>query len=223
MHKTLEHQIKRKLRNPEMIPAEFEELFESISLTYKGFDDERLLIERSLEISSRELRTVVATLQTTLDSVGEGILVVDETQKILYFNKRFVEIWEIPVSVMTTHRTEQVVSFILDKVEDPKFFKLLIEQVNDAQNDGVLNSIKLKDQKTVTISSHSQLIENKAVGRVWSFRDVTKSLHIEEEIQNKITVLERLNKTMVDRELKMIELKNKIKTLEQQIQEATIK
>ena len=54
MHKTLARQVKRYL-GEKPVPAEFKELLEAINKTYLGFDRDRKLNERSLEISSREL------------------------------------------------------------------------------------------------------------------------------------------------------------------------
>ena len=55
MNKLLERQIKRYLGNIDSIPQELELLFNAISDAYDGFDADRILIERSFDISSREL------------------------------------------------------------------------------------------------------------------------------------------------------------------------
>jgi PAS domain S-box-containing protein len=53
---------------------------------------------------------------------------------------------------------------------------------------------------------------------VWGFyRDVTEQKKDQEEIQNKIQELERFNKMVIDRELKMVELKEAIKKLQEQL------
>lgn len=58
---------------------------------------------------------------------------------------------------------------------------------------------------------------NKIVA-VWGFyRDITEQKKDQEEIQNKIQELERFNKMVVDRELKMVELKEAIKKLQEQL------
>ena len=49
------------------------------------------------------------------------------------------------------------------------------------------------------------------------FRDITENRRVQQEINEKIEELEMFNKLAVDRELKMIELKNKIKELEEKL------
>jgi len=55
------------------------------------------------------------------------------------------------------------------------------------------------------------------------FSDVTENRRVQKEINEKIEELEMFNKLAVDRELKMIELKNKIKELEEQLQKTNPK
>ena len=217
MHKTLLRQLQRALGADPVLTPELQELLQLISVTYEGFDKERVLSERSLEISSKELRLLVATLRTILDSVGEGILVLDENQKIAYFNKRFVEIWEIPAEQITAPQTEVVITSVINKVIDTEFLRRIIDQVNSCQGIGNDIRIKLINKSVVAVKSYPQLLEGKNVGKIWSFRDVTKYINFQEEIQEKVATLEQMNKTMVDRELKMIALKEKIALLEQKL------
>jgi sensor histidine kinase regulating citrate/malate metabolism len=74
--------------------------------------------------------------------------------------------------------------------------------------------VKLHDGRTVEINTRPQLLDGKPVGRVWSFRDVSELLQVEDELTKKLSALERLNKAMVNRELKMVELKKRIAELE---------
>ena len=47
-----------------------------------------------------ELDHLVSLLRATLESTADGILVVDRSGRIVLFNQRFREIWNIPEGVL---------------------------------------------------------------------------------------------------------------------------
>ncbi|MBU1963743.1 PAS domain S-box protein [Patescibacteria group bacterium] len=71
--------------------------------------------------------------------------------------------------------------------------------------------------KYIHISASQELENNKVVGFVNIIRDITEKRIAEKALQEKMDELERTNKAMVGREIKMIELKNKIKDLESRL------
>jgi predicted nucleic acid-binding Zn-ribbon protein len=52
-------------------------------------------------------------------------------------------------------------------------------------------------------------------------QDVTKQVYAEQELEKKIAELEALNQVMIDRELSMVELKNKVRELETKLSQST--
>lgn len=217
MHKTLLRQIQHAFGEVPAISPEWKRLLSAVSITYEGFDKDRTLIERSLEISSTELKGLIALLQATLDSINEGILVVDKKNKIVNHNKRFIEICQIPEHIMKTHDNEQAVAWMLDAVTDPDTLRRNINRAGTPNEEGAY-IFKFKDGRTVEMNSKPQIVERATLGRVWSFRDVSDVLRTEEDLKSKLGALERLNKSMIDRELKMIQLKEENKMLRDQMQ-----
>lgn len=47
-----------------------------------------------------ELQHAISLLQSTLESTADGILVVDNAGKAVYFNSRFSSPWQIPQHIL---------------------------------------------------------------------------------------------------------------------------
>ena len=50
-----------------------------------------------MDMTNNEL--ITSLLQSTLDSVTDGVLVVDLTGKIILYNRQFEKMWDIPPDV----------------------------------------------------------------------------------------------------------------------------
>ncbi len=70
-HKLLNRQLKKYFPKNTDSRNNYEPLFKAISDAYYAFDDDRLMVERSLDISSKELNEVILKLQHT-----QGTLVI---------------------------------------------------------------------------------------------------------------------------------------------------
>jgi PAS domain-containing protein len=216
MHKTLTRQITHVFGNIPAFSGEWERLLNAISIAYESFDKDRALIERSLEISSTELKEIVALLRTTLDSIDEGILVIDEKYKIINYNAHFLEMWKIQRSGFDIHDTDTCMTQILDAVVDPNALKKVILNNSPIQNLGTPTMLQFKNGNTAEMFSKEQIVDGVVTGSVLSFRDITNRLRVENELKMKMITLEKLNASMVNRELKMVELKEEIEALKSQ-------
>lgn len=93
MHKTLLRQVNKHFGSEDRIPPELAPLFQVISDTYQHADEDRALIERSLDISSRELGDLNLELQAERDrataiilSIVDGLIVVKKDDTIELIN-----------------------------------------------------------------------------------------------------------------------------------------
>lgn len=95
MHKILERQAKKFFDSlgPVCDSKELKAFLEDINTTYEHFDEDRYLLERSLELSSKELVAINKNLETEkardeaiLTSVGDGLIVTDTERKVLMMN-----------------------------------------------------------------------------------------------------------------------------------------
>lgn len=83
MHNTLRRQLRRYLGDQADLNARYEELVSAISETYSHFDEDRHLLERSLEISSRELSERIDDANRQKEEALELLNELNESKKQL--------------------------------------------------------------------------------------------------------------------------------------------
>jgi PAS domain S-box-containing protein len=128
------------------------------------------------------LKYSFSLLEGTLESTVDGILVVDRNGKILRFNNKFLDLWRIPESIIQTRDDDAALNFVLGQLKYPDKF---LNKVKELYKDTLAESIDLLefiDGRVFERFSRPQLVGNKAVGRVWSFRDITDKKIAEEAL-----------------------------------------
>ena len=115
----------------------------------------------------------VSVLQSTLESTADGILVVDLKGKIVSHNRRFEEMWGLSPTLIASHDDAELIDRVRNQLVNPQLFVDGIrERYADADADS-FDVLTFKDGRVVERYSIPLRLEARAVGRVWSFRDVT--------------------------------------------------
>jgi PAS domain S-box-containing protein len=144
--------------------------------------------------AENKLKKSLSLLTATLESTVDGILVVNKNGQIRRFNNRFVELWRISDSVISTRDDEKLLASILDQLSDPDNFLNKVKEMYLNDNES-FDIIDFKDGRTFERYSRSQDLDGENIGRVWSFRDVTKNKKAEEALKESKHQLEELNAT----------------------------
>ena len=127
-------------------------------------------------------KTSISLLEATLDSTADGILVVDRTGRIVSFNLQFAGMWRIPQAVLQTRENDAVLGYVMHQLNDPEHFLHKIKDLNAQPEAQSYDTIECKDGRIFESFSQPQLVDGEAVGRVWSFRDVTERKRAEETL-----------------------------------------
>ena len=113
-------------------------------------------------------------LKSSLESVDEGILVVDLKGKIIFHNSNFLKLWSIPEELAAKNDDNLALQFVLDQIADPVKFMARVTELYQSLQEESLDEIGLKDGRIFKRFSKAHFHGKKIVGRVWSFRDVTE-------------------------------------------------
>ena len=132
------------------------------------------------EAQSQASRSL-SLLRATLESTADGILVVDLNGKILSFNQKMADMWEIPPEIFACGDDQRAINAALDKLVYPEEFLTKVIELYRHPGEASYDVLELKDGRTFERYSQPQRIDDVPVGRVWSFRDVTARRRAEEQ------------------------------------------
>src|SRR5687768_129885 len=82
LHSLLQRQLKRNFPRKHVPPA-LEPFLTVVDEAYRQFDDDRAMLERSLDLSSQELLQANAALRTLVSAFPDQLLRIDESGAVL--------------------------------------------------------------------------------------------------------------------------------------------
>jgi len=151
-----------------------------------GFEGNNLVV--LVDITARKnaedaLKRSEANLSATLDATADGILAVDGNGKVIFYNKKFVELWNIPPSIQSAIEDDTLLEFVLTNLLNPDAFLAEVKRLYNS-HESSFDIIHFKDGRIFERYSFSLYQNNTPLtGRVWSFRDITDRKKAEEEKQ----------------------------------------
>jgi len=138
---------------------------QSFARVFKGFRRPR---------NRESLRTTVAILRAQQEATLDGILVVDTNQRILSYNRRFLDIWRIPQTAVDTGKDEVLLASARQLIANWDAFIADVQHLY-AHPQEIRNAdeVPLKDGRVISRSSVPVEAGGKITGRAWYFRDIT--------------------------------------------------
>jgi PAS domain S-box-containing protein len=160
---------------------------------YRCADGELLTVSKSihrLAHGGRTLLLVVATqaqgvrqvqdalaqtlsqLRATLESTGNGILVLDWHGKITGMNRQFGKMWALPDALLRAQDDLQLLAFIAASVVETELMRSRLNVIVDHAE--TADTLRHRDGRVFEVSARPQYLEEQIIGRVFSVQDITQ-------------------------------------------------
>lgn len=133
------------------------------------------MLDRSQQLAHEsELETLLAEMRATLESTADGILVCDLKGGIRAFNHRFAQLWQLPAELLTQRDDAAIFAHLESQIASSgSEFTLLQDDAPDLSAPETTEVLQLRQGRVIERRSVPQLSRGMAIGRIYSYRDIT--------------------------------------------------
>jgi two-component system NtrC family sensor kinase len=151
-----------------------------------------LMVQAVLTQSERKVEDALAhtlsQLRATLESTGNGILVIDWQGRIDSMNRLLGKMWEISDELLDSHDDARILGFVAGRVIESELLQMRLgEIVGRGETQDLLHH---QDGRVFEVSSRPQYLGAQIIGRVFGFHDITQRTLAEEALRESRDMLE---------------------------------
>jgi diguanylate cyclase (GGDEF)-like protein/PAS domain S-box-containing protein len=137
-----------------------------------------------------ELEKLVAELRATLESTADGILVTDFDGAIRGYNHRFAELWGLPQVLMTERDDASIYVWMARNVADAEQYAARLATIGNTPLLEASDILRLRSGLILERVTLPQYARGRPIGRVFSYRDITRQLADDARLKLAATVFE---------------------------------
>ncbi|MFN9728164.1 EAL domain-containing protein [Acidovorax sp.] len=142
------------------------------------------MLDRSQQdATERELETLLTELRATLDSAADGMLVCGLDGNVRAFNQRLAQLWNLPRETLVERNDAAVFSHMAGEVVDPDQYAERLAAIAREPTQESTDILQLRNGTVLEQRSVPQLSHGRPVGRVYSFRDITRQTEIQASLR----------------------------------------
>ncbi|AKU22765.1 ATP-binding protein [Massilia sp. NR 4-1] len=134
------------------------------------------------------LEQTLSQLRATLESTGNGILVLDWHGRISSMNRLFSRMWDLPESLLEAGDDAAILGYLAGLVVEGELCRTRLQQVVDANE--TVDLLSLRSGRVFECRSRPQYLGERIIGRVFGFTDITERQRAEQALRESRDQLE---------------------------------
>lgn len=136
----------------------------------------------NLNTETSRSKQALAINKSILESIGEGIVVVNLDRQVTAYNQKFLQMLSIPELIIINFNNIELRKYIATVVINAGFFFQKIEYLYQHPEEDTFDRVELTDGKILECLTKPHYLDNIIAGRVYSFRDITERDKMEKQI-----------------------------------------
>jgi diguanylate cyclase (GGDEF)-like protein/PAS domain S-box-containing protein len=136
---------------------------------------------------TESLQTSLSLVKATLESSNDGILVVNNEGVIIDFNQKFADMWKVSGETVRDKNILDILNVVKEQLTHPEKSSKKIQELLSDQEKISIDNIHFSDDRIFECYTQPHKLNDKTIGRVYDFRDVTKRAKLEKELLHQAT------------------------------------
>ncbi len=138
---------------------------------------------RDQRMAEEQLENRMSELSATLESTGDGILVLGMNGEVQHYNRRFVELWSVPPDMLDKQADSALLGHMRVCVKDESAYQERLQAIAGDPEMECSDILLLRSGRMLERVTLPQTSRSRVVGRVYSFRDLTERLDAQKRIE----------------------------------------
>lgn len=175
------------------------------------------------------LAQTLSQLRATLESTGNGILVLDWRGKITGMNRQFSKMWALPDALLRAQDDARLLEFIAASVLTPELLQSRLNAIVDHLE--TEDTLRHQDGRVFEVSARPQYLGEQIIGRVFSVQDITQRTldaqalresrdQLEQRVLARTADLHRVNDTLRQEKERLAVLVKELETAQAQLMQS---
>jgi PAS domain S-box-containing protein len=175
------------------------------------------------------LAQTLSQLRATLESTGNGILVMDWLGQINSINHLFGTMWALPEKLLQVHDDEVLLAYVVQSVQESALLQTRFGTILDPAE--TTDTLHHHDGRVFEFSSLPQYLHEQVIGRVFSVQDITQRTldaqalresrdQLELRVLERTTELQTLNETLFAEKERMADLLQQLESTQGQLMQS---
>ena len=172
----------------------------NVARSQPGHASARELIraKEALECKTAELALSLSMMHATLDSTTDAIVVTDMHGNVRDFNEKYAQMMGVTLAQLKKADADKLRVKFSQRFKDPEGFLSRVMEIYRTAPAETFEVLEWKDGTILERYSQVQLLDQKPVGRVWSFRDITERKRVQENLEAAKVTAEQANQAKDD-------------------------